>query len=422
MRRLALALVPFTLLFSFVSAQGATPIQPGEYGQYQPYQTQATRLAPPAGYRIAYLESLGRHGSRSSTSSSDINAAIATVDRAATKGAVTATTLKADLVSVRSKMASLGYGNLSGQGKAEWRGIGQEVATQYPDFWDYANASSAKIDFKSSSVSRAKSSATNFFYGLEDELGNSFNNTARQTDDAQLHVSASYDSGESSAVSAIRATGATAARAALKEVFKASYVDSLSNSTAINDAMHLWDAYAIAPSMSVENAPSLTHYFDETSAAYLSYINDSEAFYKYGPGKASTNGFRVAVKARDDFFREVDERLHNGGGSIATFRFSHGETLMPFLALLKVGQCGEQESSNFSRSNNPWRGDVCGKMAVNVDWAVYTKAGSPTLVTMRLNGEPVRFASSRSGVSCAGFEVAPMFFDYEKIKTCVPRS
>jgi hypothetical protein len=98
------------------------------------------------------------------------------------------------------------------------------------------------------------------------------------------------------------------------------------------------------------------------------------------------------------------------------FRLGHGETTMPFAALIKAPGSQKQapRSTPFSYSTNPWRGYTAGRMAGSLEWAAYRNAAGKILVTMRYNERPVKFRSS-----CTPSGSDPYFYRVATLKNCL---
>ena len=415
---------------SFVSAD--TSADGYNHGQYAPYDSTQHSVGSvniPNGFSPVYYENIGRHGARAATSSSKIDSTISFYNAAKKANALkpSAANFGSDLSRVKRAQSSVGSGNLSSVGASEWYNIGKRSVSAYPEFWEYADRSKGNVDFVASSASRAKNSATNFFRGSDSQSksnGWDYNNTSRKTNDSQLRLSNSMSSSGQREWDKINNSSATTAAAdqALKHLYSDSYVNKMSRSSKVSAARNLWETVAIAPGLVSNGAVSLDQYLPESSANQLAYVNDAVAFYKYGPGISGSNtSFKKAVVVRDNFFRVVDNRLFEGGKSIATFRFSHGETTMPFYGILRLNP--QATTSNvFTYASTQWSGNDEAKYATNLDWLVVakgkpSKASGSVLVTMRVNERPTKFSAA-----CAKYEVLPYWYDYAGLKKCVARS
>ena len=414
------------------AAHAAKPVVPPNYGQYNPYdslQPAATTKQIPSGYTPVYLENIGRHGARAATDSDEINAALSVFNAAKQAKALTklGAAFGPDAERVRAVQKRVGAGKLSQLGDLEWTNIGSRSVKANASFWKYAASSKGKIDFVSSTSSRAEQSAEAFRDGALKAASSQRLKpvtTKLVNNNSQLRLSNSMSSAGQRAVDKIEESSATVAAAdtALKTLYSASFVNRMSKSQKISAARNTWETIAISPGLTRDGAPDLTRYMPASAADQLAYVNDARAFYKYGPGISGSNAsFKKAVVVRDNFFREIDERLFEGGQSVATFRFSHGETTMPFYALLRLNPQATS-AKPFTYSSTQWSGNEEAKYATNLEWLVVakgkpTKAAKSVLVTMRVNERPTRFSAA-----CDSYEVKPYWYDLAGLKKCVARS
>ena len=89
---------------------------------------------------------------------------------------------------------------------------------------------------------------------------------------------------------------------------------------------------------------------------------------------------------------------------------------MPFAARIKApgSQTQAPASRHFTYGSNPWRGYVAGRLAGNIEWALYTADGQPPLITMRYSEKPVKF---RSG--CRAADASGYFYPVTELKRCL---
>lgn len=152
-------------------------------------------------------------------------------------------------------------------------------------------------------------------------------------------------------------------------------------------AMDLYNLYIIAADMENENTGSHTFDFNQyfqgeqaDDAKLFAWALDAEDFYEKGPSYAGQDEtYTIAQPLLDDFFSSIDERV-NGGSTVATFRFAHAETMMPFAALLGLPGSTQQAAASttdvYTYANNEWRGESVTPMAANVQWDVAVKSGN----------------------------------------------
>lgn len=164
----------------------------------------------------------------------------------------------------------------------------------------------------------------------------------------------------------------------------------------VDAVMDLYNLYIIAADMQEESTGSHTFDFNQyfsspdaqAAADWFAYVLDAEDFYDKGPGHAGQDAtYSVAQPLLDDFFASIDARVA-GGTTVATFRFAHAETIIPFAALLKLPGSTQQAPdvadpqsltdvflNTTDRANNEWLGSQVSPMAANIQWDVATKDG-----------------------------------------------
>jgi hypothetical protein len=367
---------------------------------------------PPAGYELAFLENLGRHGARSLTSDVAEKRALAVWKAAVRKHALTSAghRFNDDLAAFQKAERSIGYGELSAVGKSEWVGIGRRTAANYPGFISAAVAGGG-IELRSSPVHRTQQSAAALGRGL----GATIADADIKTDMSLVITNGASTTGNAAIRRAMgRSSARTAAKHILRRLYSSSYVNKLSDPVA--KALDIYGLYSIAPSMQGETTVTFARYVPIADAKVMAAVKDAQNFYRYGPGvTGETSSFRQARPVLEDFFGQLDARIA-GGRTAAVFRVGHGETTMPFAALIKAPGSESQVSKTktYSWSSNPWRGHVAGRMSGNLEWAAYRNDAGRTLVTMRYNEQPVKFRSA-----CKASTLDPYFYKVAELKSCL---
>jgi len=192
--------------------------------------------------------------------------------------------------------------------------------------------------------------------------------------------------------------------------------------TTVDAAMALYNLYIIAADMQEENvAPhrfDFAQYFADrpADAEWFAYLLDAEDFYEKGPSLAGHDEtYSIAKPLLDDFFSTIDARAA-GGDVVATFRFAHAETIIPFAALLRLpgstvaapdNAAPASDADVYDDATNPWRGSEVTPMAANVQWDVVSRAGTDPatgaaytpLVRMLYNEREIAFASGCRAVA-----------------------
>lgn len=198
-------------------------------------------------------------------------------------------------------------------------------------------------------------------------------------------------------------------------------------------AMDLYNLYIIAADMRNENTGSHTFDFDQyftgdqaKDAELFAWALDAEDFYEKGPSRAGQNEtYKIAQPLLDDFFNAIDKRVA-GGKTVATFRFAHAETMMPFAALLglpgSTQQAPDSTTDVYTYANNEWRGESVTPMAANVQWDVVAKPGNDPktgraytpLVRMLYNETEIPFRAE-----CTPIADGSHWYKLTELKTCL---
>jgi len=393
LKLLALILAALT---GVMTSQGAErTIDAHAYSNQTPYGNVATSSvkAPPAGYELFFLETVGRHGSRTLTTPNTEARALEVWSAAAAEDAVTplGKEFAKDVKAFQQVGKRIGYGNLSAVGTAEWAGIGRRTAAVYDDFLQQSAADGDHIAVRTTSVFRTKQSAAAMRGSLSAAIGG-LRFDPPVVDDEMVIANKPSVRGQA-AIDQILASAdvRTAARHVLERLYDPRYVESLRDP--VDEALVVYLLYCTAAGLEADTEVTFADYVPLDDARVLGYARDALNFYTFGPGVAGESGtYEDAEPLLDDFFAELDERI-DGGSSAAVFRYAHGETTMPFAALIKAPGSQTQVPAGevYTYADNPWRGYVAGRLAGNIEWAAYRDKAGKVLVTMRQNELPVPF-------------------------------
>ena len=422
------------------------------YSSKTPYQPQGTAadLAPaPAGFAPVYTESVARHGSRALSSFKYDSLTTQVWEQARSEGALTTLgqTLGPEVAKLTAANKKLGYGNLTGQGADQHRGIGSRVVERLPSLFAGIDAGSDTVALESSGEARATASGKAFAEGLKraDPLLASHlpKDIAKDPDTLYFHKSAAnadyqaYEDGPvvTAAVDAIYAQPRSheAARRLLERIYTPAFVDRLAagqyhfvdggdGGTHVDDeldaAMMLYNLYIIAPDMTEEVSVDFDRYFvgDDADTEWFAYLLDAEDFYSKGPAfQGSDITYKMATPLLDDFLDSMDARLA-GSSTAATFRFAHAETIIPFAAL--IGLPGSTQpvtpEAPYTYATNAWRGETVTPMAANVQWDVYRDASGRAIVRMLYDEKAIPF---RAG--CTPIAPGSLFYDTAEVRRCL---
>ncbi|WP_316308218.1 histidine-type phosphatase [Clavibacter michiganensis] len=426
------------------------------YSSKTPYAPQGTPadLAPaPPGFAPVYTESVARHGSRALSSFKYDSLTTQVWEQARSEGALTTLgeTLGPEVQKLTAANQKLGYGNLTGQGADQHRGIGARVVQRLPTLFAGIDAGSDTVALESSGEARATASGKAFAEGLKraDPLLASHlpKDIAKDPDTLYFHKSAAnadyqaYEDGPAvtAAVDAIYAQPRSheAARRLLERIYTPAFVDRLAagqyhfvdggdGGTHVDDeldaAMMLYNLYIIAPDMTEEVSVDFDRYFtsagagDDADTEWFAYLLDAEDFYSKGPAfQGSDITYRMATPLLDDFLDSMDARLA-GSSTAATFRFAHAETIIPFAALLGLPGSTQPVTPEapYTYATNAWRGETVTPMAANVQWDVYRDATGRAIVRMLYDEKAIPF---RAG--CAPIAPGSLFYDAGEVRRCL---
>jgi hypothetical protein len=379
------------------TTQAEASINDAYYANQTPYGNVAASpiREAPAGYRLTFVETVGRHGSRTLTSSARERRTLQIWERAKKADALTNTgeAFADDVAAFAEPERRIGYGNLTAIGSAEWQGIGRRTADLYGDFLKEATAQGDDVVFKTSPVRRTIESADAMRQSLELAVPG-LKVADYVTDAPRLLI------GNGSSIAGNRATQeiltspeiVAASTHLLEALYASSFVAEIEDP--VQAALDIYLLYSTAPGMAAETDVTFAEYVPIQDAKVLAYAVDAENFYQFGPGVAGEdNSFEAARPLLDDFFTALDERLA-GGSTAAVFRLAHGETTMPFAALTDLPGSDVQAAGIYSYDDNPWRGYIAGRLAGNIEWAAYTDDAGKALVTVRYNEQPVELSDA----------------------------
>ena len=414
----ACAAAAATLVALASSATAADPEH--DYANQTPYGTpEASVQTAPEGYTMFFLETVARHGARSLTSDEPERDALKIWQRASDQGGLTETgkTFARDVKRFQEAQKTIGYGNLSGLGQEEWQGIGKRHAKDYAEFFTALDRRDEKIASVTTSVTRTQQSAEAMHQGLAEGGLNLDSELAPLTEaDHLLRFGNSASAAGKAMTEEIRDRDAIRgyAKDVLRTLYVPEFIDSIKDP--VDAALDIHKLYSTAPGMAKETDLTFARYVPEADREPLSYATDAETFYQYGPGvEGESNTYEKARPLLDDFFKALDARIA-GSSTAVVYRFAHGETTMPFAALIKAPGSEVQvpEGERFTRQGNPWRGAIAGRLAGNIEWSAYRNDEGKVLVTMRYNEKPVPFDDG-----CTPHEDGSYFYPVDELKSCL---
>jgi Histidine acid phosphatase. len=207
--------------------------------------------------------------------------------------------------------------------------------------------------------------------------------------------------------------------------------------TPVDASMDLYNLLIIGADMESENTGAhsfdFTKYFagHEADTEWFAYLLDAEDFYEKGPSlEGHDETYVVAQPLLEDFFSVIDQRM-SGEGAVATFRFAHAETIVPFSALIAAPgstqhapDVAEPQSMDdvYTYENNEWRGESVTPMSANIQWDAAVREGiDPAtgaaytpVVRMLLDEVEVPF-----NASCAPVAEGSNWYKESELKRCL---
>ena len=396
-------------------------------GVYHNYANQTTYgnpkdtdvRTPPEGYWVFFLETVGRHGARSLTSTDVEKDVLELWESAEQKNALTdqGKSLASVVRQFQAVEREIGYGEQSELGRQEMRGIGRRTGANYASFFARMRKYDHKILTVTSDVLRTKQGATAIRNGLGDGLDfNPDRLFLSPLESERLQFGNRASSHGAEMIDRVRSRKSIVEHAEhlLADSYDQWFVNDLDDP--VGAALDIYLLYSTAAGLQEETTINFNRYVPEADRAAMSYATDVRTFYRYGPGvKGETNTFEDARPVLKDFFERLDRRI-DGGSTAAVFRVAHGETTMPFAALIKAPRSQEQtpRGEPYDRDTNPWLGSYAGRLSGNIEWTAVRNKDRKVLVTMRVHEVPVKFHSG-----CEPYKEGSWFYTVPELKSCL---
>ena len=391
------------------------------YGGEAPYGNAGSSkvVPPPEGYELFFVETIGRHGSRTATSAGPENRIIKLWEQAEAQNALTENgeTLKRDIQRFQAAEKKIGYGELTTIGQAELAGIGRRTADNYADFFSRVQEDGDQVEFVTSPVKRTKESAQAMKGAIKQrfpELPFAKDKVSEKT----LVIGANPSLIGKQHIKRLRTNENPDAEVAAKNILLSAYqpqfVEGIKNP--FPAALDMYEVYQRAPALQAETEVTFSNFVDPGDAETLMKLQAGEKFYRYGPGiRGESNSYQGAKPLLNNFMKRLQQRV-DGGKTAAVFRWAHGETLMPFTALTQLRSANQQEPKGglYKDEFNPWRSWKSSLLAGSIEWAAYRNEAGKVLLTLRFNEEPSRFSKA-----CAPTEPDGPFYTLKEIQSCI---
>jgi len=394
------------------------------YGSEAPYGNVASSevLEPPKGYSLFFVQTVGRHGSRTSIPSEESDRILRLWEQAKKADALTEVgeDLKADIEQFKADEKKLGAGQLTSLGKLELHGLGRRTADNYADFFSRVQKDGDEIAFVTSSMKRAKASAAAMKTAIKERYPD-LDVAKDAVSNPTLRVSGNASATGLDHIRRLKKTQdiKQAADNALSNLYQQVFVETQIKDP-VGAAIDLYRLYQRGPGMRSETAVSLDKYLDPADAEVIGAEQAGEKLYRYGPGiRGEDVSYRAARPLLNDFMKRLQERV-DGGKTAAVFRHAHVETVMPFTALtqLRDSNYPEPKGGLYTAATNRWRSYISGLIAGSIEWAAYRNKAGKVLLTLRFNEEPSRF-SKACRFEVEKPEVGSGFYTLAEIKRCI---
>lgn len=404
--------------------------------------------APPAGYRAVLTQGVARHGSRGLSRAKYDSLTQQVWEAAKAEHALTRLGKKLghsvrELIKANEKR---GYGNLTARGTNEHQQLGVRAEERMPGVFDALAGANGSVELSSSGQQRATDSGINFGKGLvesEPDLAGKIGEVAADPETLYFHKTdpeyldyADNDPRLAAVLDELDGLPQTesVARQMMERLYTPEFVDRLAagefhfvdpskGDTFVDDevdaASMLYECYIISAGMSEELKTDWSQFVTAEDAEWFGYLNDAEYFYEKGPGFAGEDAtYRMAEVLRDAFLAEVDAHSVPNAEPGAVFRFSHGEEILPFAALLRLPGSEQQqpEGALYTHENNPFRGAQVVPMSSNIQWDTFVADDGAALTRVLYNEREVTLPEP-----CDAAPDAPFFYTTEELHACLPQ-
>ena len=132
-------------------------------------------------------------------------------------------------------------------------------------------------------------------------------------------------------------------------------------------------------------------FFTNEQEEFYEFMSDFETFYGEGPGEAKNDiATVIAYPLLNEFLNSTQASIDNLESSdIASFRFGHAETIIPFVSILGIEGFSEKEDNYQFENKKRWKSSKVSPMSANVMWLVYMGKDSKAYIEILHNEIPV---------------------------------
>lgn len=369
---------------------------------YQTPQKQGSKA--PAGYQPVFINHVGRHGARHLTKEVSASYAWQLLGKADSAHMLTADGQRLwQMVTSLNKIEHGRVKNISDEGKAELKGLGNRMFENYPSVFKKP----VKLDVAYTKEVRTQQSADAFLSALKGDIKDSVS-VKRYNDDTDLRfydLSPTYTAFEEkgpwmSRMDTLRRelkSDETEQQAASRWL-KSGLLQKLSHEQVSRLVGDVFGFAAIAYSVQGEArqeafapaAVNISSAFTCNELKVLGKIDDADDYYKKAPGMDS-NGIQVRIAAPllVNFIKTSDEFISKQHVN-AQLRFAHAETIAPFAALLNMKPACKK-ADKVMEFDKSWKAGEVIPLSANIQWIFYRKANTGNyLVKFLLNEREVQ--------------------------------
>ena len=351
-------------------------------GTETPYFCRSYLTTPiPKGYHVAFLNHIGRHGSRYLTSSKPFDFLIEYFTREASVHNLS--NIGQQLLTSLKQLDSLykgHYGLLTPLGVQEQKQIAYRMYYHYPEVF------SGKIYASSSKTTRCIQSMDSFLlectkWTHPSQINRHINSCIDPTLDF-FDCNKEYQNykmhGDWLSIFA-QFTSRNNPNNALESYLKKAPATSSFTYYAVSSAL-----YSIYANTFNIQSSSLLDIYNTCDLPFLWENENARQFLEKGPSfRGILLPLTIAYPLLEDFILTSDYALEQKYIS-ACFRFAHAETIIPFAGLLHLFLC-VTAISDCNLIANIWRDSSISPMSANIQWVFYTHPNKPTLLKCLLN-------------------------------------
>lgn len=343
---------------------------------------------PPKGFTPFYINHLGRHGSRTHTTEKLFPNLASIFDQADQDNLLTAKgkEVKRKIDEINKNMDKR-YGDLSLVGAKEQKEIAERIVRNYPEIFNKKNCI---VDAKSTLSPRCILSMSYFCLELKEK--NSFiliNMESSDYNNAYLNYYSKeyreyYDEGPwRNVFNDFRDKSLNPDRF-ISEIFKSKLPSMLNDKKSF--MMDLWSAASIMEASGIDL--SLYDIFTEDEIFTLWQIQNLNQYLRKGPSGINNNiALTIAKPMLKNFLQTSLSAIENNNIS-ANLRFAHGESIIPFAALLGIKDASRIESDPL-KVHQAWNDYKVSPMSANIQWIFYKNVQGEILVKILHNEREV---------------------------------